>query len=66
MPDRTIHDETLREQRTPVDEGLVHWANLVRAALQAQSGVEIIGTDGGSLHFAFRGQSFAITVQRTS
>jgi hypothetical protein len=48
------------------DEGLAAWGNLVRDHLVAQSGVEIVGKAGGSIHFRFRGQEFAVTVQRVS
>jgi hypothetical protein len=47
-----------------VDEGLSAWANLVRDHLTAQSGVEIVGKDGGSVHFKFRGQEFSMYIQR--
>jgi hypothetical protein len=47
-----------------VDEGLAAWGNLVRDHLVAQSGVEIVGKDGGSVHFRFRGQEFSIYIQR--
>jgi hypothetical protein len=47
-----------------VDEGLASWANLVQQSLVTQSGVEIVGKDGGSVHFRFRGQEFSIYVQR--
>jgi hypothetical protein len=50
----------------PVDEGLAAWADLVRDHLTAQSGIEIVGKAGGSVHFKFRGQTFAVTVQRVS
>jgi hypothetical protein len=49
-----------------VDEGLAAWANLVHDHLTAQSGVEIIGKAGGVVVFKFRGQEFAVHVQRVS
>jgi hypothetical protein len=49
-----------------VDEGLAAWAKLVHDHLAMQSGVEIVGKAGGSVHFKFRGQTFAVHVQRTS
>jgi hypothetical protein len=51
---------------TPADEGLAHWATLIEDLLRAQSGVEIIGRAGGVVVFKFRGQEFALHVQRTS
>jgi hypothetical protein len=50
----------------PVDEGLTAWANLVHDNLVTQNGLEIVGRGGGSVHFRFRGQTFAVTVQRVS
>jgi hypothetical protein len=50
----------------PVDEGLAAWANLVHDHLTTQSGVQIIGKAGGSVHFQFRGQTFAVHIHRTS
>ncbi len=50
----------------PTDEGLVAWANLVHDNLVTQSGLEVLGRSGGSFHFKFRGQTFAVTIQRTS
>jgi hypothetical protein len=50
----------------PVDAGLLVWAKTLASALTAQQGVEIIGSSGGSTHFRFRGQTFSVTVQRTS
>jgi hypothetical protein len=49
-----------------VDEGISAWANLVRDHLVTQSGVEIVGKNGGSVHFRFRGQEFSIYIQRVS
>jgi hypothetical protein len=49
-----------------VDEGLAAWANLINDHLVAQSGVEVIGKAGGSVHFRFRGQTFTVHVQRVS
>jgi hypothetical protein len=49
-----------------VDEGLVAWANLVHDNLIHQNGIEVLGRSGGSFHFRFRGQTFAVTIQRTS
>jgi hypothetical protein len=50
----------------PVDEGLAAWADLIHGQLVTQSGVEIVGKAGGSVHFRFRGQTFAVHIQRTS
>jgi hypothetical protein len=50
----------------PVDEGLAAWATLVEDLIRPQSGVEIVGHAGGSVSFRFRGQTFVVTVQRTS
>jgi hypothetical protein len=50
----------------PVDEGLAAWANLVRDQIGMQGGVEMIGAAGGSVQFRFRGQTFSVTIQRTS
>jgi hypothetical protein len=49
-----------------VDEGLAAWANLVHDHLTTQSGVQIVGKAGGSVHFKFRGQTFSVHVRRTS
>ena len=49
----------------PVDEGIAAWGKLVHDHLRLQSGVEIVGTSGGSTHFKFRGQTFAVHVHRT-
>jgi hypothetical protein len=48
------------------DEGLAAWANLVHDHLAAQSGVEMTGKAGGTVHFKFRGQTFAVHVHRVS
>lgn len=47
-----------------VDEGLIAWANLVHDPIASQGGVEILQRQGSSIHFKFRGQTFAVTVQR--
>lgn len=71
MPDPSIspNDEGLDgidRHPAPVDEGLASWLQIVQQAIGAQNGVQLIGMGPGSLHFAFRGQAFAVTVQRTS
>lgn len=52
--------------RPEVDEGLAAWAKVVQSALAAQHGVELIGRSGASVHFAFRGQSFAVQIHRVT
>lgn len=71
MPDESDGDQVRApvspaKTAVPVDEGLAAWANLVHDNLVSQSGLEIIGKTGGSVHFKFRGQTFAVTIQRTS
>ena len=46
------------------DEGLASWGGVLRDALSAQSGVEIIGAGGGTVGFKFRGQTFSVTIVR--
>jgi hypothetical protein len=48
----------------PVDQGLASWGGILRDALSAQSGVEIIGAGGGTVGFKFRGQTFSVTIVR--
>lgn len=48
------------------DEGLASWGKVVQSALMAVNGVELSGTQGSSVYFSFRGQSFAVHIQRTS
>ena len=50
----------------PMDEGLVAWTDLVHDNLVHQAGLEVLGRAGGSFHFKFRGQTFAVTIQRVS
>lgn len=66
MADEPEQEPTQRPVRTApqVDEGLVAWANLVHDPIASQSGVEILQRQGSSIHFKFRGQTFAVHVQR--
>lgn len=70
MADEPIElpDLTKEPQRryVPVDQGLADWANLVHDHLVTVGGVEMTGRAGGSVVFKFRGQTFVVTIRRTS
>lgn len=50
----------------PVDAGLVAWRSQLQGTIASQAGVEDVQGEGGSLHFRFRGQTFMVSIVRTS
>jgi hypothetical protein len=49
-----------------IDRGLIAWAQLLRDSIATHAGVEDVQTGGGSVSFRFRGQTFLVSVLRTS
>jgi hypothetical protein len=45
------------------DKGLMFWANMIRAALSPNAGVELLDAPGPTMTYRFRGQNFRVTVE---
>jgi hypothetical protein len=68
MADEPTHPPPAEPVKTSaqIDQGLVAWAQLLRDSIVSHAGVEDVQTGGGSVSFRFRGQTFIVSVQRTS
>lgn len=68
MPDepQPQPNQTPAAQEGVVDPGIVAWRQQLQGNVTLQPGIEMIDSTGGSFHFRFRGQTFMVSIHRTS